>query len=1117
MSRFQLLLRNLLYFRYANAAVVAGMAVACAVLTGALMVGDSVRASLRELALRRLGPVDDALVSTRFFNADLAQRVAASPDFSQKFEACVPGILLQGGASSEQSNLRTGGVQVAAVGGEWVPVDQGKTVINRWIARELGLKPESPLNLSLPLVDETPKDAALARRGREDTTLGMRVVVDRDAGDAGFAAEFSLTGGQRLTRNVWVNLAELQSQLDQPGRANALLVKSKSQGTSTDAANSLQQILKTVARLDDYGLKLDFNASKTEAILNSTSTYILPAVDAAAAQAASELGTKTHRVSVYLINHVMKVDQAGQPGPTIHYAIAAGLDGYEVGPALPDNANGASAGPTLRDDQIAVNEWAARQLDLHPGDHLRLDYYKRQSNGELQEVRSDQYAGLLFTVVRILPMTGLGADPSLTPVYKGLTDKESVRDWKAPVGLEIDTSKADEEYWKKYKASPQLFVSLPAARKLWGNAYGDINSLRIPADKAQVFAQSLVRHIDPAGIGMAFVPIKAQQVAAASGSTDFSGLFIGFSFFLIAAAAILVAMLFRLSVEQRARQFGLLGAVGFSPSDLRKLALIEGMLLGAVGSALGLLAAIGYTWLMVAGLRTWWVGAVGTTALRLEVSPMTLATGFAISLLVAAGAVAFAVWRLGKAQASALLAGGWQIESTAHNQHRVSRTVAAVSLLGGLAMIATGVSGKLDAQAAYLGGGTLLLIGGLSLLAAMLGTQRRSTRTLSVALLGFRNAGRHRGRSIMTMGLIAFASFVLVTVSAFKQRPPTDTRKRDSGTGGFQMILQADVPLLGDLNTAKGRRVLGVRDISPIWKSTRFVSMRSWKGQDISCLNLTRPSSPTILAVPQGMQGRFSFAKSIHSTNDPWSLLEESGQEIPVITDNETASYILKLGIGDTFPLVDQLGRTQTLKLVATLQHSIFQSEMLMGEKNFARLFPSQSGFGAVLIETASDAENAEVKRVLGEELEDYSVTVESTAARLARYQEVANTYLSTFQTLGSLGLLLGTIGLAVILLRGLVERRSELALLGALGFNQAKRVKLVLAENLFLLIAGLAVGAISAGIGIWPAVRTSAGNINVPQLTLTLAIVLITGIVVLVIAVGIGGRRMKVADLRAE
>ena len=76
-SRFRLLLRNLLHFRGVNLAVIIGMAVATAVLSGAMMVGDSVRGSLRELTLQRFGKIDDAIMSSHFFDATLADRIAA--------------------------------------------------------------------------------------------------------------------------------------------------------------------------------------------------------------------------------------------------------------------------------------------------------------------------------------------------------------------------------------------------------------------------------------------------------------------------------------------------------------------------------------------------------------------------------------------------------------------------------------------------------------------------------------------------------------------------------------------------------------------------------------------------------------------------------------------------------------------------------------------------------------------------------------------------------------------------------------------------------------------------------------------------------------------------------
>ena len=66
------------------------------------------------------------------------------------------------------------------------------------------------------------------------------------------------------------------------------------------------------------------------------------------------------------------------------------------------------------------------------------------------------------------------------------------------------------------------------------------------------------------------------MAAAPAGRRSSRELFIGFSFFLIAAAALLVAMLFRLNIEQRARQLGLMAAVGFAPGKLRRLALVRG-------------------------------------------------------------------------------------------------------------------------------------------------------------------------------------------------------------------------------------------------------------------------------------------------------------------------------------------------------------------------------------------------------------------------------------------------------------------------------------------------------------------------------------------------------------
>ena len=64
--------RSLAYLWQINLAVLLGVIIATAVITGALIVGDSVRGSLKHLVLSRLGGIDYALISSRFFRQELA-------------------------------------------------------------------------------------------------------------------------------------------------------------------------------------------------------------------------------------------------------------------------------------------------------------------------------------------------------------------------------------------------------------------------------------------------------------------------------------------------------------------------------------------------------------------------------------------------------------------------------------------------------------------------------------------------------------------------------------------------------------------------------------------------------------------------------------------------------------------------------------------------------------------------------------------------------------------------------------------------------------------------------------------------------------------------------------
>jgi ABC-type antimicrobial peptide transport system permease subunit len=204
------------------------------------------------------------------------------------------------------------------------------------------------------------------------------------------------------------------------------------------------------------------------------------------------------------------------------------------------------------------------------------------------------------------------------------------------------------------------------------------------------------------------------------------------------------------------------------------------------------------------------------------------------------------------------------------------------------------------------------------------------------------------------------------------------------------------------------------------------------------------------------------------------------------------------------------------LRIIGALQDSIFQSEFLISEQNFVRLFPGNEGYRFFLIDTAP-AHAPKVSQLLEQSLSDYGFDAAPAADRLANFHRVENTYLSTFQTLGSLGLILGTAGLAAVMLRNILERRRELALLQAMGYRPSDLAVMVLSESLFLLISGLAIGAVCALLAIAPAFSSRGGRFSAISLGLLLLGVLVSGLLSSAVAMRAVTRAPLLSALRAE
>ena len=281
-----------------------------------------------------------------------------------------------------------------------------------------------------------------------------------------------------------------------------------------------------------------------------------------------------------------------------------------------------------------------------------------------------------------------------------------------------------------------------------------------------------------------------------------------------------------------------------------------------------------------------------------------------------------------------------------------------------------------------------------------------------------------------------------------------------------------------------------------------MLSFRYKPGEDASCNNLYQSTQPRVLGLPRDFfarqlesESKFAWAGSLSETENPWEPLSNetvhagtAEDPIPVVIDKNTANYSLKIfALGTVKEVHYDSGESFHFKAVGFLSNTILQGSLLMSQQDFLAAFPEVAGYQYFLIDDNGGADDQEIVaettesatvKTLEDRLSDLGFDARSAPKLLANFMTVQNTYLSTFQTLGALGLLLGTLGLAAVQIRSVLERKRQLGLLRAVGFQLPQLSRLVMLENAWLLLIGLAVGIGSALLTTVPHWLTGAASV---------------------------------------
>ena len=240
---------------------------------------------------------------------------------------------------------------------------------------------------------------------------------------------------------------------------------------------------------------------------------------------------------------------------TVPYSLVTAIDLGAVAPhVVPDGS--AKLAP------IVLNDWAASDL-------RRAAAMWSVSSTSCGKSRAGSRRARPSFKWRVWSLSG-ASDRDFAPSYPGITDSPTMDSWDPPFPVDLRKIRPpDEAYWERYRTAPKAFIPLDAGQRLWASRHGALTSIRLAAlpgrdlgETVRAFDDRLRSKVDPAVLGVAVADVRTPALAASRGATDFGQYFLYFSFFLVVAALVLASLFFRLGVEQRAREVGLLRAVG---------------------------------------------------------------------------------------------------------------------------------------------------------------------------------------------------------------------------------------------------------------------------------------------------------------------------------------------------------------------------------------------------------------------------------------------------------------------------------------------------------------------------------------------------------------------------
>ena len=567
-------------------------AICVAVITGSLIVGDSVRRSLQIRVIDRLFGTKSVVVSGDTFIGSSALQELSLGEESR-------GVLLSEGFVSRGGRL----IPVIVWGMDTLPdgspVPEGGISVNSEFARELGDLATDP-NIVLRLPDDGPvPSSSLFVTSRYSTSLRLQYNSTLGSSEGG---NLNLRNSQTIPYNVFVNRKDLCEILGLEDKINVILSPGDiSRGDLSRLGASTLGMHADGNRITSDGVFLKGN------LVDRISSADPDAV----------------RLYSYLVNTI------GCGDSTIPYSFATAIDSWN--------------GESLADDEAILSDYAARRLGAKAGDLVKVEYFVSDDLKNLSE------KSLTFSVKNIVPISEFTSDGHLSAEFPGLSDAESCSRWDSDLPIDMDRiSDEDEDYWSDYKSTPKILLPYSAMRAEWSASWGEATEVR------SARAAEIVSSLSAEDFPITVVHPYDEAMDNAVGGVDFGGLFLALGCFIVAAALLLLYSPLGEMYARRKEEFTLLGELGYPSKGISSLLWREVLPVVCIGSVIGIVAAILYAGGVIFLLGNIWSGATHTDGFVLHPKPLTLMIGLASGIALSLGDVLLAIRKASSAKTKAV-------------------------------------------------------------------------------------------------------------------------------------------------------------------------------------------------------------------------------------------------------------------------------------------------------------------------------------------------------------------------------------------------------------------------------------------------------------------------------